>query len=667
MEGHAKGRGLQTLAGVLLLSLIAQAVFSLLISAIAQSDGWSLPKGALLHSVLSSCQIDHVARDAGGAVEHMICPTRLAGEDFPRVLRDAVVASEDERYYYHGAIDYPSTLRAAWHFSFGDRQGGSTITQQLARSLLLRKDDSFRRKLLEAVLALRIQSLLTKSDVLTRYLNIAPHARNMYGFDDPARYYFGVKVQDLDLAEAALLVGMLPEPNNRDPLKNPVDALAGAKAVLRHMAEQKKVTEADAADAEQELSTRMRSGRLRRGNDLYQRLDYRPYRDLALREARASGIQLAGDYRLIVFVDPAFQRKLSDELCSITGAHQGAGVFMRPSGEVLALSGACSYTGAWNRVADMARSIGSTGKLFPLIGAHEAGISLNTRASTAPLRRNRWPAESNHRCLQRRSVSLYFALAQSCNRPWTGVSMQLGQRVLEIVRRFDIVPPQVPALVPIGGVYTSPLHLTRAYAAVKNKGLMPEPRYLIAAVGPQGSILGLPKVAAQKRVMSQAVASSVLQDLRGPVKGGTGHLANSVHALVYGKTGTSSRNMDALFVGLTDDYVGSLWLGYDRPAPMPGVTGGGAPARAFATLTDVYYVRQAQARYAEARQGGSARWRALAPSGSLARLVAAFGTIAMTCAVLGPFRRRRETPGSATLETAPASSADLGAEGECAG
>ena len=172
--------------------------------------------------------------------------------------------------------------------------------------MFLKKENSFQRKLLEAVLAVRISALLSRPDILTRYMNVVPHARNMYGFDDPARYYFGVRVQDLTLAEAALLVGMLPEPNNRDPQKNPGAALNGALGVIGLMLAQNKITEDAADEAREELKRRVVGGRLRRGDERYARLEYRPYRDLALREARASGIELAADYRLVVFIDAEF-------------------------------------------------------------------------------------------------------------------------------------------------------------------------------------------------------------------------------------------------------------------------------------------------------------------------------------------------------------------------
>ncbi len=657
-------RVFRTAISFILLPSLVLAIVLVLVKVIAQSDRWDLPKGPLLETILSACQVEHLHR-AGGDVEHLICATRLPASEFPQVLKDAVIASEDERFFTHGAIDLPATARAAWHFSRGDRQGGSTLTQQLARSILLKKEDSLDRKRMEAVLAIRIFALLTRNEILTRYMNVVPQARNMYGFDDPARYYFGVAVQDLDLAEAALLVGMLPEPNNRDPLKNPSAALEGADRVLERMVAEKKITVERAAQAEAELKRRIRSGRLRRGNSTYARIEYRPYRDLALREAASKGIKLPADYRLILFIDPGFQGTLQTQICSVTGSHQAAGFFMRPSGEVLALTGSCTYTGEWNRATDIARSIGSTGKLFPLIGVHEAALSLNERYPTWPIRPPNWPAEPNSRCRQSAKVSLDFALAQSCNRPWTEAAMRLGPKVIEIVKRFGITPPEAPALVPIGGVQTSPMKLTQAYASLENNGLLPQIRFLVAAIGPRGNVVGEPATKDGPRVMSPGTAVAVLEALRGPVKRGTARVANSVHALVFGKTGTSSRNEDALFVGLTEDFVGCVWLGHDRPQPMPGTHGGGAPAMAFSKLTDFYYVRLAQLHAAQADEEstGAAAWgrlRAFASRQPGITTLAAFGSMLMTWFwLLALFRKKEQQPISAQPAKPPHEDRDL--------
>ena len=643
----------RTAVGVLALAALAWSGALLLVSAIAHSDRWGLPRGKLLEAILSSCQFEHVSR-GGIAAEHMICPTRLDTHDFPTVLQDAVITSEDERFFSHGALEMRSTVRAAWQYFLGNRQGGSTLTQQLARTLFLKKEDSLQRKLLEAVLAVRISSLLSRSEILTRYMNVVPHARNMYGFDDPAQYYFGVRVQELTLAEAALLVGMLPEPNNRDPKKNPGAALNAALGLIDLMLAQNKITGDAAGEAREELKRRVASGRLRRGDQLYARLEYRHYRDLAVREARASGIDLPADRRLVVHIDAEFQRHLTAQICAIAGKHQSAGFFMRPSGEVLAVSGACIYSGEWNWATDIARSIGSTGKLFPLIGVREASISMRERISTRPLRRPDWPSEANGRCLKRSAVSLDFALAQSCNRPWTEIAMRLGQRLNDIVKRFEIAPPGAPALVPIGGIQTSPMKLTRAYGALENDGILPQVRFLVAVVGAKGNVIGMPPIKHAQRVMSPRTASAVLQNLRGPVRQGTARSANSVHALVYGKTGTSSRNEDALFVGLTRDFVGSFWLGYDRPAPMPGVHGGGEPAKAFAALTDFHYLKLARADYI-AKHKPKDEWseyRRFAPPEPL-RSALVFGAMVTMCLLLARKAQHVDARSAAPLQADP--------------
>jgi penicillin-binding protein 1A len=573
--------------------------------AIVNSDRWNLPQGDVLMTLLSSCQVAHFDLLAG-ADEHLLCPAALRADEIPQVLKDAVVASEDRNFQAHGAIEMRSVMRAVFATLNGQTQGGSTITQQLARSLLLRNEDTVQRKVREAILAVRIFDLLPRDEILARYVNVVPHARNMHGFDEPARYYFGVRARDLNLAESALLVAMLPEPNKRDPLNDPDLAVKTAARVLEQMAAQGKVSAVEARRAEQEIARRIASGRLRRGTERNAEVEYRSYRDMAVREAAAGGLELGPDYRLVLFMDPGLQRRLVEQLCTIGLGHQAAGAFLRPSGEALAVAGSCEYTGTWNRAADISRSVGSAGKLFPLIAARELSISLKRRFPTGPVRGPDWPAEPNRRCVDRPTITLELALEQSCNRPWTALAIELGDRLNQVVARFDIAPPTAASLVPIGGIQTSPLKLARIYASLQNGGRMPEARFLAAAIGPGGNVIGAPEAKPEPQVMAPATAATIRADLRAPVKSGTASAANSVHALVFGKTGTSSRSEDAWFVGLTADLAGALWIGDDAPAPMAGISGGGSPARAFAQLTGAYYVAAANARRAEADAAAAA-------------------------------------------------------------
>ena len=389
------GSALRALAGVILIVVLIRAAIMVLVGLVAQSDRWHLPNGELLEATLSSCQFEH-SRRAGIDAEQMICPTRLAARDFPRRAARGGGRQRGRALFRARRARLPVQPAAPLGIPCqATEQGGSTITQQLARSLLLKKEDKFERKLLEAVLAIRIFGMLPRAEILTRYLNAVPHARNMHGFDDPARYYFGVGVQDLTLAEAALLVGMLPEPNNRDPVKNPTDAFNSAVAVLHRMRAQGKISADQAADAEHELRRRVFGGNLRRGDRAMPRIEYRPYRDLALREAKENGIALAGDYRLIVFIDAGLQAELLRRSARSPAGIKPQGSSCGRQARCWRPTGSCTYTGEWNRATDIERSIGSTGKLFPLIGVHEAGVSLSYRFSDPALAAADWPAEPN--------------------------------------------------------------------------------------------------------------------------------------------------------------------------------------------------------------------------------------------------------------------------------
>jgi membrane peptidoglycan carboxypeptidase len=226
-----------------------------------------------------------------------------------------------------------------------------------------------------------------------------------------------------------------------------------------------------------------------------------------------------------------------------------------------------------------------------MIAAHERPAILRKRYSTMALRDGDWPAEPNRRCAG--SLPLPYALALSCNRPFTWLAQDLGSGLTSIVKRFELKAPDSPLLVPLGGIETSPLLLTRAYASLANGGQLPPVRGLVAMLGRSGKVEFTAPEASSQSVMAPAIARAVLADLRGPVESGTARASHSRHAAVYGKTGTSTSNHDAWFVGITRDYVGTFWIGDDRPQAMPGVVGGGAPARAFGRVTDAWYVWQA--------------------------------------------------------------------------
>ena len=569
--------------------------------------GFALPDGDVLRKALRSCQIARYGR------EMTLCPQRLRFRDFPPYLVDALVASEDRTFFDHSGIDKLAILNAAMtnlarslnQQRLIARRGGSTITQQFARTLFLDPRDGVERKLQELALAPRIEELLSKQEILAGYMNVIPHARGLNGFDDAARHFFGVPVGKVDLAEAALLVGMLPAPNHRDPVRRPRAALDAGQRVLERMVDQKMIKAAAARGAAQELRQRIQSRRLRRGRAASLSEETRPYRDLAVAEAKRHGVALDSGYRLIVNMNPAVQERVVQAARRIAGRYQAAGVIMRPTGEVLGIAGSRNYVeSSYSRAFQSIQPIGSTGKLFVLIAAKEQALDPRRLFPEKPIRDGNWPAEPNRQC--RGAMTLQAAFNESCNRPFAWAATTLGDAVMNVVARFELRVPDAPVLVPLGGVEASPLDLARAYATVANEGGLPRARALIAALGPSGSVLYDPDTSAY-RVILPETAKAVMAALRGPVRSGTARRAASRYAEVYGKTGTTSDSQDAWFVGMTKDFVGAFWIGDDKNRSMRGVSGSGAPAQAFAWVTDGYYTQPRHAVEGE-RSAPTFRW-----------------------------------------------------------
>ena len=579
-------------------------VFAALILAAGCWWAWAtlraLPSGDTLRAAMESCQIAKVA-----GREYALCPRARSFEQFPRHVVQAAVASEDRGFYSHfgfqplavaGAMAR-NVLRTVSEGRVVVRQGGSTITQQFARTILLDERAGFSRKFSELLLAPQIEAIWTKNQIMAGYLNVVPHARGLNGLDAAARYFFGVDIGEASLPEAALLIGMLPAPNLRDPVSQPEQAFDAGARVLVRMQEQHMISLAAMKQATAQLHARIFDGKLKRGSKEYERLEFRPYRDFVADELAQRKIALPDDYRLLTNMDPRLQGMAVDETANIAGEHQAAGVFLRPSGELLAISGSRDYVeNSFNRGFKMARSIGSTGKIFPMLAAHEKAGTLNRKFPTGPLRDVQWPAEPNHRC--NGNVSLQFALAQSCNRPFTWLAQELGPQLTTIVKRFGLNAPDSPLLVPLGGIETSPVLLARTYAAMANGGQLPKVRGLVAMLGRTGKVEVAVNDSLPVSVMSPAVAKAMLADFRGPVETGTARASKSRHTIVYGKTGTSTESKDALFVGITQDYVGAFWIGDDKPQHMAGMFGGGAPAKAFARVADAYYLPRANVRLA---------------------------------------------------------------------
>lgn len=623
--GVARPSGLPR--AVLLVAILCLVALKIMLPSladgIANSPAWGLPDQNLTLATLRHCQIEHSV--GPGGTDTLLCPQAVPASGFSDWLRRTVIASEDRSFFLHGAVDFHGAVRAGRDLLSGTREGASTITQQLARILFLDRDQPF-RKAFEAAMAQRIFDVARQDEILNAYLNVAVLPRNIRGFDEAARYYFGVSGKDLNLAESALLVGMLPRPAARDisTSKEPAkaasrrrEALAAATRIIDAMVSEGSATPAQAKSAVAELTRRLGHSALRRGSLQPLAVEFRPYRDMAVATARASHVPLGDNYRLLIDMDPALQAGVVKATALMAAGHQGAGIVMQPDGAVLAVSGAGTYAGTFNRAVEITRSVGSTAKLLPLIAATEGGTTLNSTLPAQPSTQNGWPREDDPAC----SVSkmpLATALAHSCNRPFVRLTAKYSARVRALAESFGFDVPSDLLTLPVGGLETCPAQLAAAYATLPNLGVKPVPQYLIAAFGPNGGVLPSSPAAAQSPCvkqsantdatgdptsvapaddgaetpapMSPATAARVLADLRIPVKSGTATAANSSYVTVYGKTGTSNDSKDSVFAGIVQGgFVGVFWLGDDQPTAIAGAHGGGAPAAAFRQVVDGYY------------------------------------------------------------------------------
>ncbi|MBB3905260.1 PBP1A family penicillin-binding protein [Methylobacterium brachythecii] len=508
---------------------------------------------------------------------------RLTAADMPPHLAQAITAIEDRRFYSHWGIDLRGLARAVYRNVTGGgvREGGSTITQQYARLTSLTQEKTLRRKIQEALLALRLESTMTKQEILLGYLNTAYFGAGAYGVDAAARRYFGHGAKALSLSESAMLAGLVRAPSQLAPTRNFGGAKERADLVLQAMVETGAITQA------QSDKTRAEKLTLRTPPETPPGANY--FIDMVAGDAK----KLAGDagdvtLRTTLNIDlqsaaqAALARKLDAE-GEKKKVGQGALIAMSKDGAILAMVGGRDYEDSqFNRAIQAKRQAGSLFKLFVYLAAYQRGYTPETVLVDRPTQIGEWePQNSNNRF--RGALPLRSAFALSVNT----IAAQLGDEigiasVIEAARKLGVQSdlPNVPSLA-LGSADVSLMEMTRAYAGVLTgappvdafaihtiKGSAPKPLYLHEAK-PAGAAL------------SRDVQSMMLDSMEAVVEGGTGKAARLPGTPIGGKTGTSQDYRDAWFVGVTSDMVVGVWVGNDDNAPMKGVTGGDIPARVF--------------------------------------------------------------------------------------
>lgn len=618
--------------------------------------GTGLPSAEELGELARRCQVTTVF-----GPEVALCPQALPLEAFSPHLASALVAAEDRRFLAHGGVDKAGILRAmAGQLGLLPASGGSTVTQQLARTLFLDPADAVvMRKAREWVLARRLEDALDKPTLLAAYLNVAPHAASLFGFESAARHFFGKHARDLDVMEAAMLVAMLPEPNGFDMREAPEKLVAATMRVVRLMREQEFITAAEATDAVAEAKRRIGKKRLLAGDRALRAsarrpFEYRRVRDLAVEQAAARGVE--NPSRLFLTLDPDFQTMADAIAGDAPPGYRSAVLLTDPRSDVLAVAGPDYASVQYNAAFHGERSLGSLGKALVLAAALESPGLADRSFSTAPLD-GYSPREDSRWCRGR--MKIQEALAHSCNRPFVRLTALARSGTARLTRDFGFAAPDNILLAPTGGVHGNPYSVARFFAAIANGGWLKELNAFAGALDADGRLIAAANVPLPRRVIGAKAAERLALDLRRPVTAthGTARAAAGKHqaAHVSGKTGTSNDGRDAWFAGFTADFVGVIAA---QATGRKGTqSGGGYPAASFGAIVDSYWTEKnwRVANHTAPALGPVWRWtearlNTLVPEA--ARLIA---MILLAAALLKGRRRARQTaPALAGNEPLPA-------------
>lgn len=506
-------------------------------------------------------------------------------EAFPPVLRQAVLAIEDRRFFDHGGFDAVGLLRAAWTNLVEGHlvQGGSTISQQAVKTVFLGPERTLKRKVQEAILTIELEGHLSKREILALYLNRVYLGAGAYGMDGAARRYFGSSARDLTLPQAAMLAGLMKAPSRLSPFADWAAAVRRANLVLDTMVEAGFITPEAAARAKANPARTVK----RPGGDAV-----RYFSDWVVE--RIPDYIGPSDDDLVVktTLDLKAQNAAAAALAAGLGRDggrgaigQGAVVALGLDGAVRAMVGGRDYqASSFNRAANGLRQPGSAFKLFVYLAALEAGLTPDSVELDGPVDIGGY-RPANHNGGYAGPVTLAQAFAQSINTVAVKLLARVGAgAVVEMAQRLGITSP-IPrnASIALGSAEVSPVELAAAYAVVGNGGFEVFPYGIVEVRNGAGTVLYSRQASPPERLIRERIDWQMVDLLRLVIGQGTGKAANPGRPAA-GKTGTSQNYRNAWFVGFTGELAAAVWLGNDDMAPMKTVTGGAAPARIWASF-----------------------------------------------------------------------------------
>ena len=501
-------------------------------------------------------------------------------EELPEHLIKAFLSTEDRRFFDHAGVDLKGTLRAALANakSGGISEGGSTITQQLARNLFLSPEQTYERKAREALLALWLEGHYTKNQILSLYLNRIYLGAGTYGIESAAQTYFGKSARHASLAEAAMLAGLPKAPSTYAPTQNPLGAQRRAREVLDNLLETGAVEPFEARQARENPAIVLIQNT---DSDLGYFFDY------AAAKAKALAPAVAGDIIVTTTIDQKLQRDAEaavtaalDVDARLKGADQAALVAYDASGALRAMVGGRSYKESqFNRAVQAKRQPGSAFKPFVYVAALEAGLKPTSRFIDQPVNIDGWEP-TNYTPGFSGPVRLTEALAKSINTVAVQVTETVGRgKVAEAAMRLG-VNENIPAhrSIALGAVDVTLEDLTGAYIPFARDGLAPKPFAIATIETRDGDVLFQHQDEVPRAVLDPRVAKDITHMLYQVMHTGTGRRANLGLREAAGKTGTTNDWRDAWFVGYTGQLIAGVWVGNDDYMPMEKITGGSIPA-----------------------------------------------------------------------------------------
>ena len=497
-------------------------------------------------------------------------------------IPQAVMAIEDRRFYSHFGIDPIGLSRAMAQNVIRGRftQGGSTLTQQLAKNLFLKPDRTLERKVQEVLLALWLEHEHSKDQILEMYLNRVYFGSGAYGVEAASRRYFGKSARDVTLAEAALLAGLLKAPSKLSPARDPKAAEQRAQLVLGAMREEGMIGDKELVNAMSTPATR--AAAFWTGSENY-------VADRIMEELPA----LIGDVRSDIVVDTTIDlslqqlaetsiRRLVDENGKKLNVSQGALVAIDDAGSVRAMVGGDDYANSqFDRASEARRQPGSAFKPFVYLAALEQGSRPDSVRNDAPIRIGKWTPE-NYNGKYYGRVTLATALAKSLNSVAAQLVMEVGPgSVVEAAQRMGIESSLLANnSIALGTSEVTPLELTAAYVPFANGGYRPDVHFVQRVTSVAGDVLYEHRRGSAPRVVSPDVVGMMNAMMAETLSDGTARKA-AFGWPAAGKTGTSQNSRDAWFVGYTAKLTTGVWFGNDDGRPMKKVTGGALPAIAW--------------------------------------------------------------------------------------